>query len=125
MPRNVPGAVDNLTGDGNPVGGAKKPIDDAAAKALAGPTNADPNALGTPNNPLPYGLVRQSRIKDRVKKADEKDSSLKIKIELDLEVEVSQLPSLFTSCHILLSMHEYFPDSGLLSSNFTPGSRET
>ncbi|MCJ1477528.1 hypothetical protein MMC13_006200 [Lambiella insularis] len=31
---------------------------------------------------------RQSRIVDRPKKADEKDSTLKIKIELDLEVEV-------------------------------------
>lgn len=48
--------------------------------------------MGTASNPLPYGLVRQSRIKDRVKKADEKDSSLKIKIELDLEVEVSFHP---------------------------------
>ncbi|MCJ1420304.1 hypothetical protein MMC32_006661 [Xylographa parallela] len=32
--------------------------------------------------------VRQSRILDRPPKADEKDSTLKIKIELDLEVEV-------------------------------------
>jgi len=32
--------------------------------------------------------IRESRIKDRPAKVDEKDSSLKIKIELDLEVEV-------------------------------------
>ena len=32
--------------------------------------------------------IRESRIKDRPVKVDEKDSSLKIKIELDLEVEV-------------------------------------
>jgi hypothetical protein len=35
----------------------------------------------------PYGVIRQSRIKDRPVKP-EKDSSVKIKIELDLEVEV-------------------------------------
>jgi hypothetical protein len=34
------------------------------------------------------GAIRESRIKDRPVKVDEKDSSLKIKIELDLEVEV-------------------------------------
>jgi hypothetical protein len=36
----------------------------------------------------PYGIIRQSRIKDRPVKAEEKDSAVKIKIELDLEVEV-------------------------------------
>lgn len=35
----------------------------------------------------PYGVIRQSRIKDRPM-GPEKDSSVKIKIELDLEVEV-------------------------------------
>lgn len=35
----------------------------------------------------PYGVIRQSRIKDRPVKPDQKDS-LSIKIELDLEVEV-------------------------------------
>lgn len=34
------------------------------------------------------GAVRESRIKDRVKPEESRDSSLKIKIELDLEVEV-------------------------------------
>ncbi|OBT63669.1 hypothetical protein VE03_06119 [Pseudogymnoascus sp. 23342-1-I1] len=33
-------------------------------------------------------VIRESRIKDRPPKKDEKDSAVKIKIELDLEVEV-------------------------------------
>jgi hypothetical protein len=33
-------------------------------------------------------VIRESRIKDRPVKKDEKDSAVKIKIELDLEVEV-------------------------------------
>jgi hypothetical protein len=36
----------------------------------------------------PYGIIRQSRIKDRPEENNLTDSSLKIKIELDLEVEV-------------------------------------
>lgn len=33
-------------------------------------------------------VIRESRIKDRPMKKEEKDSAVKVKIELDLEVEV-------------------------------------
>lgn len=36
-------------------------------------------------------VIRESRIKDRPVKKDEKDSAVKIKIELDLEVYLIQL----------------------------------
>lgn len=60
--------------------------------ALRQQQSAQPNVAGGRIAP-----VRQSRILDRPPKKGEKDSSLKIKVELDLEVEVSRLPTSFSS----------------------------
>ncbi|MCJ1448913.1 MAG: hypothetical protein MMC23_009432 [Stictis urceolatum] len=69
----------------NPSGGAK-PVTDLTQPNKSGDPAKSNSPDKTPQNQV--APARQSRIQDRPKKDNEKDSSLKIKIELDLEVEV-------------------------------------